>query len=1133
LGGRARVCASHIVVIKGEQMSIVDRAQIWLIRASLVAALAAVAALLPAVPAFAAEPPLFPSGVEVKEIHPTRAEPFIPQATVPGGERTYMDECGIEYAQSESGPFTLADHDVVSAEKTVNCYSRAHLSHLVPETTYYVRFFATTLNGGSTTAMRTFTTPGPAAPEFTIGEGSKIVLAKEALEKAAASASFETALATNAAETTYGFEYATDEAGPYTPFTVGATGKVAGSEEFASPEASLTGLSPATTYYIRVVAENAHGHVSETRTFTTPSDKPTSAATELSRVKPTSAVLQGRLKADGFGVQWHLEYAVGAEGPWIPVGEGAVSEAEVEADEAREAQVVVGPVEVQGLSSATTYYARLVVENEHGTSSGRVESFKTPGPPVVATFATHALEGEATMRVLGQVRSGFTGGQGEGYEARYHLEYVGQRQFEASGWSGAASTPEAVLEEHGGEAVDVVSEELTGLTPGETYHYRFVASNTTAGDPVVEGDEATLAVPTPAAGEAQSACPNEAFRVGPSAQLPDCRAYEQVTPVEKGGTQNAFNYTASGSVGYLVGADGESLYLRDPGVKWGSSPDPVNDDYFFSRTPSGWRMTSAKPVGEPGPSKLEAEVFDPDLTGVGLSEGWDTAAGIESSDVEFRAGPPGGPYLLVASVPSADKSELVGESADGGKYVLSSADHELAGRATGSTAGEDLYEFFEGKLRQMNVMGGSPGTPISACGAQMPTYEENGGTGGAGSRTRNVENAVSADGSRVFFTDDCTHHLYMRVNGSETVDIGAYTLLAANAEGTALALEDAAGEVLGYDTEAGKTMAPSAAERAAESELIALGIPVRRTPEANDPFAYARYAYFVGNVAGLVQRSVPDEQVYRYDSVEHVVECVSCASSFDPNPAFRAFFNGDNDLTYNNGNSENTFGLNDLGEAANVPLSSLGGSANGDFVFFDTISALLPRDVDGELPSPCAGAGEGADCIQDGFSPSSDVYEWRGDGVDGCTQVLGCVSLITTGKGGFLNEFLGTDASGRDVFFATDESLVATDQDIASDIYDARIDGGFAAPPPRPAECEGDSCSAPPSAPNDLTPASATFQGAGDLPGAMPEAKPTQKQKKKTKRKRKKGSRAKSGGRKAGRGAHAKRAVHRVHGGVR
>jgi hypothetical protein len=1079
-----------------------------------------VSGLFAVAPALAAEPPTFPSGVLVTDVHPTRARLYIPQALPPSGEKTSISETRIEYATSEAGPFT-----VVAKGGTGG--AEALLKHLTPETTYYARFFAETANGGSSTEKREFTTPPPSAPELVgAGKGEGLHLSKVVIDKADVSASFESAqIEANGAETTYLFEYATAEVGPYSPFPSGATGKVTAAEEAARPEASLTGLTPGTTYYIRVVAENAHGHVSETIPFETPSDGPANPSAEPGGVTSVSALLSGRFKADGFGAQWRLEYAAGEGGPWVTVGEGAVTEAEVEAAEAKEGQVFVGPVELSGLSPATTYYVRMYVDNGHGSKAGKVESFKTTGPPVVTTFATHALEGEA-IRVLGDVKAGFLGGENE---AHYHLEYVSQRQFEATGWAGAASTSETAFQEpqEGGifvEAGNVVSEGFPGVTPGETYHYRFVGSNTTLGDPVVDGNEETLTVPAPAPGEAQAPCPNEAFRVGPSARLPDCRAYEQLTPEEKGAAENAFDYTSLGTTGYLTGADGEHFFLHTLGVKWGSTPEPTQGDYFFSRTPNGWRMTSTRPVGESGPDSLEPEVFNPDLTQIGLNEGWYTEPGVESPDLEFKVGPPGGPYQSVASIPrevhASAGGKLVGESADGSKYVLASVDRTLAGHATGTASGEDLYEFSEGKLRQLNVLGGSPGTPISTCGAAMATYPESG-------NTRQVENAVSADGSRVFFTDNCTHRLYMRVNGAETVDIGEYTLLAVDAEGIALTLENGAGEVIGYDTETGKTVASSATEQAGERELVDLGIPIRRTPEAGDPFTHARDSYFVGNVTGLPHRKSVDEQVYRYDSVEQAVECVSCASSFDPNPRFRAFFNGADDLSAYNGNVEDTAGLNDEGEAANIPFNSLGGSANGDFVFFDSVSALVPQDVDGER-APESNY-RTAELSSTAFSPSSDVYEWRNNGVDGCTRVEGCVSLITTGKGGYLNEFLGTDASGRDVFFATNESLVPGDQDTASDIYDARIDGGFAAPPPRPAECEGDSCSAPPAAPNDLTPASATFQGAGDLPAAMPEVVPKATAKK-HKAKRKKTKRK---GRKARRSARAGRVVNRSRGGAK
>jgi hypothetical protein len=83
----------------------------------------------------------------------------------------------------------------------------------------------------------------------------------------------------------------------------------------------------------------------------------------------------------------------------------------------------------------------------------------------------------------------------------------------------------------GTEPVEV-SQRLTNIQAGTTYHYRVVATNaegTTYGP-----DEIFITFPAaPPAGV--DTCPNAAFRVGWSALLPDCRAYEMVSPVDKNG----------------------------------------------------------------------------------------------------------------------------------------------------------------------------------------------------------------------------------------------------------------------------------------------------------------------------------------------------------------------------------------------------------------------------------------------------------------------------------------------------------------------------------------------------------------------------------------------------------------------
>jgi hypothetical protein len=100
---------------------------------------------------------------------------------------------------------------------------------------------------------------------------------------------------------------------------------------------------------------------------------------------------------------------------------------------------------------------------------------------------------------------------------------------------------------------------------------------------------------------------------------------------------------------------------------------------------------------------------------------------------------------------------------------------------------------------------------------------------------------------------------------------------------------------------------------------------------------------------------------------------------------------------------------------------------------------------------------------------------------------------------------LGSADEGRDVYFYTREKLVAQDDDTAGDVYDARVEGGFSPPPPRPTECEANSCSIAPSSPVDLTPGSLSFTGVGNVsPPVAPASKPVVKKKQKIKKSKKK-----------------------------
>jgi hypothetical protein len=110
-----------------------------------------------------------------------------------------------------------------------------------------------------------------------------------------------------------------------------------------------------------------------------------------------------------------------------------------------------------------------------------------------------------------------------------------------------------------------------------------------------------------------------------------------------------------------------------------------------------------------------------------------------------------------------------------------------------------------------------------------------------------------------------------------------------------------------------------------------------------------------------------------------------------------------------------------------------------------------------------------------------NVYLWRG----------GDVSLISDGTPANENSgkdtgsvaeagLVGIDPSGLNVFFTTAARLVGQDGDELSDLYDARVDGGF--PAPKVTGCSGEACQgAPPAPPAPLSPGSLFSGGPGNL----------------------------------------------------
>jgi sugar lactone lactonase YvrE len=222
------------------------------------------------------------------------------------------------------------------------------------------------------------------------------------------------------------------------------------------------------------------------------------------------------------------------------------------------------------------------------------------------------------------------------------------------------------------------------------------------------------------------------------------------------------------------------------------------------------------------------------------------------------------------------------------------------------------------------------------------------------------------------------------------------------------------------------------------------------------------------NVGG---RCATETYLYRYAT--DTLTCISCP----PTRAAPSKLGGGFHLRFETGAVQEVAGANVSGRPTQYLTRAL--TDDGSRAFFTSFDPLVPTDTNGK----------------------ADAYEY--------VVASDEVRLISTGQCNCESSFVEVTPDGSDVFFATAQQLVGIDKDTSRDLYDARVGGGIAAQNPAPPEeCQGDACVTPVGAPNDPTPASSAFQGAGNPKKAKAKAKKQRRASKKQKRGKRKASKS-------------------------
>lgn len=467
---------------------------------------------------------------------------------------------------------------------------------------------------------------------------------------------------------------------------------------------------------------------------------------------------------NGLPTTYQLEYRLaGSSDPWtltpstpVPVGSGTTT-------------LIIGVTIPPDLEPDTEYEARVTAGNADGSATSSASVFKTaPNLAPDAVTRASSVRTDTTALLLGKVAP-------RKQQATYWFEYGLTPAYGASvpvGEDGLAGKER--------EGVNV-GQPLTGLQPATTYHYRLIAKN--AAGTTVGADQTVTTRPQ---GAPPALCPNTAMRALQLADnLPGCRAYELVSPADKLGydvrratgtirssdSGDAVTYNVFGLFGGEAEGTGGTIprvLSRRVGGEWVTQS--VNAPQLSTQIHAGFAgffflQQSADFSTDLGKSLVLVweKGLEPGLDPV-IENRWNlylrdnTTNSYQLVNKVTTGPPPPGTALGILQIPTVEAV-----TSDLGHIVFQTAQN-LTPDASGTFM--KTYEWDHGQVRLVGLL---PGETPAAAGASPGSGI--GGSGASGNYVagdRDQSHAVSADGSRIFFTAlplTSNGRLYMRENG--------------------------------------------------------------------------------------------------------------------------------------------------------------------------------------------------------------------------------------------------------------------------------------------------------------------------------------------------------------------------------